>query len=86
MAKQVYGRFGMECGCDYCQCVYRTCMLCLAPKRPGAFQTDDECNAIYNAAPVAEQRSLMALIVKRMQRRACDTNGKRWSRGRLVAA
>jgi hypothetical protein len=77
-AKKVYGRWGMECGCDYCQVVYRICLLCMAPKRAGAFSTCEECNWIYYTAPVAEQRSLMTLMVSRSTQRVCETTGRRW--------
>lgn len=85
-ARQIYGRWGMECGCDECQCVYRFCLLCMAPKRPGAFSLDEECNwELYTAAP-AERARLMDTIIRRSIRRVCETTGTRWCGGKRVTS
>ena len=85
MAKEKLGRFGLECGCDYCQIVYRQCLLCLAPKPPGAFPVDAACNAdfLVDAKPEEHDRNIN-LIVKRMQARTCSEDGRRWHLGKRL--
>lgn len=67
------------CDCDFCEAVYRTCLLCLAPKRPGAFPTHDDCNwdFVYTASAEERERN-EALIVRRMRRRTCKRTGRGW--------